>query len=422
MLFITFVLWVVSFIFLKDKFKEKINPLIFIFHYFYGMLFFSQLSLTGIPVPTEITVLYFLIAYLSVLIGVLLNRGEAIKKNDCLERNYNFILHFIFILGVIPLSIVLYKNINFILNGYEHFVNSVRFERGSLSVAGSVTMTSIIDRVVRPLSVFSAIVGISFYFLNKKKILLFFGCYLLIAFSVLYVKRIDLMFLLVMFFSGFLASSKALNNDFYFKKYIYFVLMLCLIFVISYFRASSYGVYEMILHYGVGYHTFGFSLFDHAINNSSSHVHDWVVPGTTIFATFDFFISQIYKAFNVAYIPVSSYLYSEELGEYVFMGYNNFNGREISPNAFYTSLYPIYRDMKIFGLVLIPLVYGFLFSRFYRRFKVSNNLSNLAWVIYFSYVGYASLLTPVIMGNTFWIVPLLLFFFSKKVCFKTNKD
>lgn len=423
MLIITVFFWVSTFIALVAKFKEKINPIIFIFHYFYGMLFFSQLSLTGIPKPSEMAVFYFLIAYVSIFIGVFFCRVKPIYKKDTLQKQHNFILYFVLVFAAFPLTYVLYHNISFILKGYDQFVQVVRFERDTVSITGSTMMASVVDRVVRPVSVFAAVMGMSFYITSKRKIILLLGCYLLVVFSILYVKRIDLMFLLAIMIGGFLSAVNVsrVEEGSKYKKYIYFAFMLYIILEISASRASSYSVYQLFLHYGIGYHTYGFALFDYALNNPFSHIHDWVVPGTTIFSTIDFFSNQLYRAFGVVHTPISSYLYSNELGEQVFMGYNKFNGDEISPNAFYTSMYPIYRDMKIFGLIVVPLIYGYCFSKSYQNFKININTSSLVWVVYLTYVGYASLLTPVIMGNTFWIVPLLLVFFSKKLAIKGRK-
>lgn len=423
MILVVVIFWLVSVFTLVNKFSEKINPIIFIFHYFYGMLFFSQLSLTGIPAPNEVTVFYFLTAYVSALIGVLLCKVSVFYNEDPVQANSKRILYFILIFAFLPLTYVFYNNFSLISNGYEYFVQATRFERDTISVAGSVLMTSVIDRIARPVSIFAAVIGISFYVTKKQKIHLLIGGYLLVIFSILYVKRIDLMFFLAMCAGGFLSliNVNKVKEKGGYKSYIYILLMLYVMIEISTFRASSHSLLQLFLHYGVGYHTYGFVLFDHALNSPASHIHDWVVPGTTIFATFDFFINQLYKFFGIMHTPVSSYLYSNELGEHVFMGYNNFNGKEISPNAFYTSLYPIYRDMKLLGLILLPLIYGYYFSKSYQSFKINVSASSLVWVVYLTYVGYASLLTPVIMGNTFWVVPLLLLLFSKKIVLKRNE-
>lgn len=415
---IVILLWVLSFLFLYFKFKEAYNPIIIIFHYFYGILLLSLFSLTGVPVPTDKTVAYFLIAYTSTLIGVLLAKNKKTNYNkDPFETNYRIIAATAFFLAVAPLTYIFLKNLNSLFSGYEHFVHTTRFERDTISVAGSTFMTSLIDRIVRPVSIFTAAVGISYYLVKKTRIILIFGIYLLIIFSILYVKRIDLMFLLAMFAGGFSALNKStsFSKDQGYRKYIYSSIIIFITFFISTFRASSYSLHQLILHYGVGYHTFGIALFDHAINNSSSYIHDFVFPGETIFSTFSFILNQLYKALGIEHTPISSYLYSNELGNFIFMGYNTYNGKEISPNAFYTSLYPIYRDMKLFGLIAVPIIYGYFFSRSYLKFKKNNTVYDLTWVVYLTYVGYASLLTPVIMGNTFWIVPLLILMFSKGI-------
>src|SRR5690606_9262689 len=134
-----------------------------------------------------------------------------------------------------------------------------------------------------------------------------------------------------------------------------------------------------------------------------------VFPGRSLFATFDFMVVQLLKIFGVEYISVYSVLYSDELGQHVFMGINSFNGEDLSPNAFYTSLYPVYRDFKEVGLLIVPFIYGYFFSREYMTYRLHKNLRSLVWTIFLAWVGYASLLTPVVMGNTFWLIPLIIF-------------
>src|SRR5690554_2033289 len=135
MILITVFFWIATFICLAIKFKEKINPIIFIFHYFYGMLFFSQLSLTGIPAPNETTVFYFLTAYVPALIGVYLCKVRFLFNDDPIQANSRQILYFVLIFAFLPLTYVFYKNFYLISNGYEHFVQATRFERDTISVA-----------------------------------------------------------------------------------------------------------------------------------------------------------------------------------------------------------------------------------------------------------------------------------------------
>lgn len=418
MILVTVALWFATYVALVKKFKEKINPIIFIFHYFYGALFFSQLSLTGIPAPSEGAVLLFILSYLSALVGVLLSKNKKnIFKSDGLYKNIRYIYCLGLFVGVLPLSLIILKNFNGLLD-YASYVQKVRFEGDSIAVAGSAFITSLIDRVTKPVAVFIAVTGISIYITKERSRLFYIGCYILVCLSILYVKRIEFVIIFILLFAGKVAVNSKTDGS---SKNVYIIMTIFVFFIfgVSSFRASSLNLYGVFLHYGIGYHTFGFALFDHALRNPASHIHDFVFPGSTIFATFDFIINQISKVLSVDHIPISSYLYSEELGYPVHMGYNSFNGGEISPNAFYTSLYPIYRDMRWFGIVVFSFIYGYVFSNRYLSFKLNNDVTSLAWVLFFVYVGYTSLLTPIIMGNSFWFIPLLILFFSRFVLHKS---
>lgn len=403
------------------KLRSVFNPITFVFTYFYGFLFLSQLSVTGVDSPGVLAVSYFLLSIASAFFGaVLAKRKKVISHDLAFRKNKKLLLFLIYVFCVIPVLIVLLMSFyNIINSGYAQYVHKARFEDNEVYVSGSMLTESILSRVSRPLSLVAAIVGSALLFVKKEKHLFYIGVFLLLSFSFIYVKRIDLMGLVVIYLAGVLSIRRENFFREKIKVYISLSLMGVVIFYISVFRASSYSFYELILHYGVGYHTFGFALFDVALSDPSSHLHDLVFPGTTIFSTFDFVLNQLYGILGLKHTPISSYLYANELGQPVFMGYNSFNGREIAPNAFYTSLYPIYRDMKVVGLVLVPFIYGYLFSKEYLTFSYHNNLRSFVWVVFFTWVGYASLLTPVIMGNTFWIIPLFIFLVFRNVTLKS---
>lgn len=397
---------------LVRKMSGAFNPVVGVFFYFYGLLLFSQFSVTGVPAPSNKTSFYFLLAFTFAASGALLAKRKRVSVEFNYKRKVNVYLCVLALFGVVPLLMVLYKNAGFILAyGYEAYVSAFRFSGDSIDIAGSKFLASVIERVSRPLAISASIVGTALFLTGRGKSLLYMGAFFLIVFSFLYVKRIDMMYVFVIFCAGVLAKRRAggagalkLAKGLFLLSF--FVL---LVLFVSSFRATSYNIHMLILHYGVGYHTYGFALFDYAINNPESHIHDVVFPGRTMFSTFEFVVSQFYKAIGVEFYSEATALYEKEIGHYVFMGFNTFNGDEIAPNGFYTSLYPIYRDLKVVGLFVAPFIYGFLFSKHYLTHREFGDARSLVWVIFFSWLGYASLLTPILMSNTFWLIPLMIY-------------
>lgn len=414
MLGIVCIVGLVFLFFLIKKTGGVANPVIMVFFYFYSLLALSQVSLTGLPVPEVKTSSYFLLAFVSASLGALLASARVnVSSDEVFYNNQRVLFLMVLFLGAIPLFYLLSESAKFILSsGYEAYVVRSRFAGDRAVIAGSSAMATIIDRVSRPLVMVATLVGTAMIFHKKPSGLFWLGILSLVVFSFLYVKRIDLMFVLVIYLAGLLASRtgrSGIREASRVKNYIVLGALGLIVVFISSFRSSSYNMYQLFLHYAVGYHSYGFALFDYALHNPLSHLHDVTYPGESVFATFDFVKVQFYKLFGIDYQSISSVLYADELGEHVFMGVNNFNGRDLDPNAFYTSLYPIYRDLKELGLVVFPFAYGYFFSREYLTYQANKNLRSLVWVVFCSWVGYASLLTPVIMGNTFWIIPLVIF-------------
>ncbi len=400
------------------------NPISLLFVGLYLLLFTSQFSITGVPAPSPYTVVCFLVAFTSAAIGVVVARPKRVSVEYSNNRRKENLLFYVFLFTcLMPILYVALDNLIFIFrNSFASYVMKARFLGDSVEIAGSGFMASYIERVVRPLSRLVTIIGAVLFFIEGRKKLLYVGALSLLLFSFIYVKRIDVMYLLVIFFSAFVLCKEGFGYNRRVSKSIHplYVVMITIIVVyvtyyISSYRASSYSIAELIYHYGIGYHTFGIALFDHALNEPQSHIHDIVFPGVSIFGTITFLLYQFLKLFNVDYMATHSLLYSQELGAYVFMGYNTFNGTEIAPNAFYTSLYPIYRDLKFPGLVIVPFIFGVLLGSSYKAFKYYASIKAAVWVVFYTWVGYASILTPVLMGNTFWFLPVLIYFYFRSI-------
>ena len=397
------------------KYRGFFNPITLIFTYFYVTLVLSMLSLTGINKPSDIGVASFLTVFVSAAIGSLLARGGNNKGNDgTIIFNYSLLRNFVICFAFIPMAYMFIRGVGSIAGDYTSYVANVRFDDNAVSVAGSSFMSSFVERIVRPISIVAVLIGLALYFHGEKKGVFYIGLLSSLFYSILYIKRIDLSVLFILYVVAAIATAGFNNKR---SKLVRNFAISALVggglLIISSFRASEFSFYELLMHYGLGYHTYGYLLFDSAINNQGSHIHDLVVPGSTIFASFDFLFSQISRPLGYDYIPTSSYLYAEEWGNYVFMGYYDFNSAEVSPNAFYTNLYPLYRDFRFFGLAAIPFLYGYLFSRNYLNYVLYKNISSLVWVLFFVYVGYFSTLTPIISSNIFWYIPIIIYIFTR---------
>ena len=133
---------------LVKKTGGVLNPVVLIFIFFYGLLACSQLSITGIPVPSVKGTSYFLLAFVSASVGALLagSRGK-VDRDGVFDANKKTVFWVVFYLCLMPLLYVFYENIKFILGaGYEAYVVRSRFLGDGVTVGGSTAMASIIER------------------------------------------------------------------------------------------------------------------------------------------------------------------------------------------------------------------------------------------------------------------------------------
>lgn len=68
----------------------------------------------------------------------------------------------------------------------------------------------------------------------------------------------------------------------------------------------------------------------------------------------------------------------------------------------FTALYPMYLDFRLYGVIFICGLYGYFITKFYLKWKINSSIYGFTMVLFLFYVGYSSLLMPVMIRPFFW--------------------
>jgi len=277
--------------------SEKIlNPLSIMTSIWLGLLFLSSFSFTGIFIPTVYTQMVFISAVAAMNIGGFLafsNKRRALNIN--LLNNMKYFIPLVIIFAMGPILWSLFSALRIVSNvGYPGYLAATRFSSGDMSLAfgGSNTLLSIILNISRPLLYASLFIGLSLFVLKKKKKIFILAVFCLMSLGFCFSSRMEILtIVLISLFTILLAfeNKKIKNSQIYnkFKRIIY-ILIICfsvLIVTVSSFRTGGkMGLSELLLHYGVGYHTYGFTMFDIALNDPDSIIHNYNSFGLSTFS------------------------------------------------------------------------------------------------------------------------------------------
>lgn len=230
-------------------------------------------------------------------------------------------------------------------------------------------------------------------FYNGKKKLVFISFVCACIFSVIFLGRYSIYRLLVLSLLFALSYSKDIKG---LAKTIIVALVIGLILVgFSIYRSNGlFGVSQVFIKHILGYHSFGFSLFEYYIQNSPDYLdRTWL--GTSVFGSFTYFLTKpLDLIFNTgSYLTSQDYINQDifiNLGSYSF----NDIYVELNANAFYMIFTDLFRDFSWFGVLLFyPL--GKLATYLQDRVRLNDPIAMLG-LMYLSF-----LIIFMIMKNPF---------------------
>ncbi|PTO96259.1 hypothetical protein CWO08_08385 [Vibrio sp. 10N.286.48.B8] len=188
-----------------------------------------------------------------------------------------------------------------------------------------------------------------FYSKNKKLIIycFFFAC----IFSIIFLGRYSIYRILVLSLIFSLSFSKDLKSIG--KTVLISFLVGSMLIGFSIYRSNGlFGITQVFIKHIIGYHSFGFSLFEYYYTNSAEYIsRTWL--GGSLFGSISYIIFKPIDAiFNIgSYLQSQDYISQDN---FIYLG--TYMVGEISvdllANAFYTLFTDLYRDFSWLGVFL----------------------------------------------------------------------
>lgn len=392
-------------------------------------LVISNFSLTGLIIPSRDSQYLFLLAIVSMNLGALL--VGKIRTQNSFEalhlQKLNFLLYCVIILVLPIIGYLSFETIKIILRsglvGLIYLTRAVSPEEGGgvFVLFGKGYLRPIFTFISYPFLYSSMFIGSAAFFLHYRKKLFFVSMLLMCSYTLIMTARegILLIFFLVAYGSMLVISRERSFSPAHVKQIRRFglwVVVICigLIILLSQYRMGEGRDFTyMLLHYGITYHTLGFTMFDVAYQDEKSYLNENLCFGRATFNLPDQLFEILSRRIDDQGIRSIAREVALLSSERIFVGYDKtLTGGKIFSNAFYTVLYPFYLDGRIFGVFLFPFVYGFFLMRFFLLQIRNKDVYSFAMVLFLLFTGYTSLFSTSILLFYYWVSFLIIWSFG----------
>jgi oligosaccharide repeat unit polymerase len=349
-----------------------------------------------------------------------LNLSRKAEVNDSAikvrEQRLYFLFLFVFLSGFIVIASKVAPMI--FSSGYLKYVLMTRGSEdgGSSLLFGSGFLLGYMNNIAVPFLYGTLFIGAGIYFQTKSKKLLKASILLIILYSFILSAREGILIVFIVIAVGLLCFKVP---DISRKKQnlilLSFVgLMLSFIVYISLSRNSGLDMLGIILHYFVTYHTVGFTLFDISLVNDNSYLNNHVFLGRATFGVVEQFTQLIIKPLDRDIFTALMTEIRNHIQEPIIVGYSELSSTGVyTLNSYYTILYTLYLDFRLLGVTIIPCYYGYLMNKHFILARENNNAYSFSIVLVLFYLGYSSILMPIVIRPFFWPMIILIFLFYK---------
>ncbi|MGR5453717.1 O-antigen polymerase [Vibrio alfacsensis] len=193
-------------------------------------------------------------------------------------------------------------------------------------------------------------------------------------------------------------------------------LLFCFIVCFTLFRFENFSnIYSVLFRNVIGYHVFGFSLFDEFIKTNHLIVPEW--SGSAFLANIQYVVQKI---LNIIGMNMSTLMSSElyrGLSDFVYLGKDVF-GDDVYANAFYTNLLDMYLDAGLLSLFIYSCLISVCYAISLTIAKQDDfNIFKVFLLIYLFLFIYFGVFNSqmLLLRNVFSLILLgFIFIFSKR--------
>lgn len=195
---------------------------------------------------------------------------------------------------------------------------------------------------------------------------------------------------------GFMEVAQSKSRPINFKKYLFPVLFLCLLFFLIFYIRRWGSLENSIKHYLVGYHTCSFSILEVELNNPDS-----LIFKPTFGKSFWGGILNLPRYISNYWLGIPWTGEVDIIGGYLhqnfLVGYSNDTGAPLYNNAFGSMFYSMYRDGRLPGIFMYGVFFGYIMG-VCSRALVSKNAVHLTILIGFYFILIYGIFQPVTSG------------------------
>lgn len=408
--------------------RRFLTPLTIVVVWWSFWLIVSMYGLSGIDIPSD--GLYFLAECLlySIVLGYALAgfglrygaiKAPSVKRQAQVGKE---LLPKLVAIGLLVfIAPFLIKAWGFLAGGQESTGDYRNLMLGSSSegsgifdtVAAYVLYTSFFS----PLLFILVMFGITRYAIDGKKGVLVISLALLAVDGFINLGRFGFYFAIIIFVcatwivgirkGGLISRVRIGRPANGYKKYVAVVLVLLGLVYISVLRLGGESGLDDVVYHMMEYHNIGFALLDKELVNPGSFLNTNTTYGRATFGGLDEYVVLILKRFFDGIEPIRHVVGTYQ-NTFVDIGVSN-SGDSLFYNAYYTSIYTLYLDGGVPGVVLGGLFFGYFVWFLFSRFLKYGDGSDLYRLLLIIYLGFFSIFSCPLIGSKFWVAVLASF-------------
>lgn len=395
------------------KAAKLVNPVSLIVFIWFSLLVLSNFSLTGLDVARPYTKLLLFSSFLFLVLGSFFSFSYSAPYKT--PRYSRFLLIFAASVAAVPLIIISFHVFEIIVeSGYYGYLSATRWAGASIVDSyGSTGIFSIVFNFSRPVIYAYFFVSAAMYFNENRILNLLLSGTLMLVMAFILSARVEALTVVFVMFSGLLLGKNKLTRS----SIIFFVMfsgsILFFILFVSYTRTGGLlDVVDIVNRYFTEYHTLGFTMFDKALHDDQSLIHQMNSYGMATVSGLGFLVKQVLRLCGEVYLHPSGLLRAE-MSEPIVVGRSYITGELKTANAFYTVFYGFYADFRFVGLIVFPFIFGFFLMRHHLSYLRFGTNYSFAMVLFLTWTGYNSLFHSAVLSDYWWFSLGLIFIFER---------
>lgn len=388
--------------------KRYPTTILIVTSWWYLWLFVSSFSLTGLKVPSLETYSVYLTMLIFFTIGSFAYSSKLINKKQSemdglsltkisKKTNVQICLLTNFLIFIATPVVFYFFSKSILIIGsssdLDFFRGAVFGDEHSESIIfGPGWVAYLFNSIIMSSIYIGLFVGSFVFALYGRKKLFVISSILMIASGIMMLGRFNIYLVMIFFlFSLYLEKAKIISKV---KKIVIaLMIFITLIFSVGAMRGFD-KVGEQVAMFVVDYHTLGFSLFDNELH----------APESSLNSKDKFGFASLGIIENSFFILLRKIGLTQRLGAVADVDLNSFRDlgdAESGPkfyNAFGTIVYSLYYDGKIFFVIFLSFIFGYLFNKHTSLAFNKASVKHGSLVFLYLYLGIFGIFQPLLMS------------------------